>query len=1204
MEATKELGAATQSICNDIATISTNPISKPAKKSLLMAAKTLMQRTVFLLQVADLYDIRQIIKFAQETKKYNDELVQCNSVDELPEIVRNYIFQSVSLAKIAKIRVDYIVDPILKKRLARPNDEVITVLPEKEIELEMYRLQGQSNPQMAQQTADMHDQINDAISEIIALSKETSATLFAGLDLDIPFGDEEEERLPGLLGNPDFTRAKASAEAALAQLGSAVHAGDRAAAAVAAQLVKDAVDSMMAASDDPNLRQQAEALAKAMRDLFNSMKPAVENPRNAAAMKNFDRAMDAILDSVAQLAQAGQAGAPGSADPFLDDAEKAHAALDRLRQAVSAGNATAAAEASRALAEAIEKMKSDMDPEDKARLQKAITDLANQMAGLTNSAAQAARNPKDAAAMARFDKAANDMADAMNALINNVRPADSDLSEADRLRVAVAKVNNALGGLNNATVGRVEPNKPTKLDPNEVTEAIKAVNKAVGLQAALAKMLAASKKNPQTQQDLLGATQKLSDAMKRLVEATRKVMQNPDDPAAQAELRDAMRALDQIAASCAELAMTPEDRMLEASAEMQTALSRLNDAIQRGDLAAIEEAKKDVANALKKQLVLVKPLASAKTRAGDRETLLEAARKMAEAMKALSAASDALAKNPKDPKALAEFNRALQALQDAGLVIAEGSLPQGNAESALIDNAAKLGELNRALARAVKEGRKEDANAIAYVMDRGNAKQVILAKMVSAKKNDRAMQAKLLEASSALANAMKDLSDLTASATSKTADPRARAALEARIEQLHKLNNALLNNLVKTSEAEDLVYEAGKTISEMVDRIGRVGPQSHDDLIKIADALSAQIMLAKSVADRTTDKKKKDAIEDAIDKAERVLRDLREGITTLERNPNDQNNHRELEKTLKEVKVVTRKLGDAVNALPATGGERKLIETGEGLNKDLAEMQAAVKASDVNKAQRYVPLIERKMASQARTAQEIAKKVDNPDIKSKLEQNAAKQKELIPKFVAASNKVLANPQDRNAVAEFDRTVAEIKKSNDEIINAAKRVEKGEGASFPTPNIDKITTVEGAAQAVKDFTKALKVDDTPKGRIYGASKRIAELMEKLNKAGKAGDKKEMIAAAREISACSMDIVKNAQLLAANCKDESTRDHLMSMAFAAKNFGIQLKILAAVKSATEGTDKTTENQLLTCSKGIAGSVIQTIGYAEVADLKRGK
>jgi len=145
-------------------------------------------------------------------------------------------------------------------------------------------------------------------------------------------------------------------------------------------------------------------------------------------------------------------------------------------------------------------------------------------------------------------------------------------------------------------------------------------------------------------------------------------------------------------------------------------------------------------------------------------------------------------------------------------------------------------------------------------------------------------------------------------------------------------------------------------------------------------------------------------------------------------------------------------------------------------------------------------------------------------------------------------------------------------------------------------------VEGAAKAVRDFTQGLKEDNSPKGKIYGASKRIAELMEKLSLAGKSGDKKGMIAAAREISAASMDIVNNAQILANSCKDENTRDHLMSMAFAAKNFGIQLKILAAVKMATDGTDKTTENQLLTCAKGIAGSVIQTINYAEVAELKR--
>lgn len=46
LKATSELQTATRTIVNDIATIANNPISKTAKKSLLVAAKTLMQRTV------------------------------------------------------------------------------------------------------------------------------------------------------------------------------------------------------------------------------------------------------------------------------------------------------------------------------------------------------------------------------------------------------------------------------------------------------------------------------------------------------------------------------------------------------------------------------------------------------------------------------------------------------------------------------------------------------------------------------------------------------------------------------------------------------------------------------------------------------------------------------------------------------------------------------------------------------------------------------------------------------------------------------------------------------------------------------------------------------------------------------------------------------------------------------------------------------
>ena len=50
------------------------------------------------------------------------------------------------------------------------------------------------------------------------------------------------------------------------------------------------------------------------------------------------------------------------------------------------------------------------------------------------------------------------------------------------------------------------------------------------------------------------------------------------------------------------------------------------------------------------------------------------------------------------------------------------------------------------------------------------------------------------------------------------------------------------------------------------------------------------------------------------------------------------------------------------------------------------------------------------------------------------------------------------------------------------------------------------------------------------------------------------------------------------------------------------GIQLKILSAVKTASEGVDSTTEGQLVTCGKGLASAVIALIDTAEVGDLKR--
>jgi len=182
-------------------------------------------------------------------------------------------------------------------------------------------------------------------------------------------------------------------------------------------------------------------------------------------------------------------------------------------------------------------------------------------------------------------------------------------------------------------------------------------------------------------------------------------------------------------------------------------------------------------------------------------------------------------------------------------------------------------------------------------------------------------------------------------------------------------------------------------------------------------------------------------------------------------------------------------------------------------------------------------------------------------------------------------------------------------------------------------------VAEAAEVLETATRDLSIDDSPIGKLYSASQLIGMEMAKLSAAAARGDKKEMIRAARALAAATVDMNKYAQAVAQGCRgicpsfekiaycllkiayfpffsffffslsffvsrsllDPETRDYLISMALAAKNFGVQLKILCAVKASSEGVDKTAEGQLITCAKGLTHAVIEAINYAEIAELK---
>jgi hypothetical protein len=147
----------------------------------------------------------------------------------------------------------------------------------------------------------------------------------------------------------------------------------------------------------------------------------------------------------------------------------------------------------------------------------------------------------------------------------------------------------------------------------------------------------------------------------------------------------------------------------------------------------------------------------------------------------------------------------------------------------------------------------------------------------------------------------------------------------------------------------------------------------------------------------------------------------------------------------------------------------------------------------------------------------------------------------------------------------------------------------------------------AARAVTERIQVVKVslgsefpEFTGEGKLIDIATNIGELMKLMSLAAKKNNKTEMIRIAQQITALVKNIISQANEQAKSCTDPILADHLIRNAQSVSSFAIQLKIISAVKAATEG-DKSAKQQLIKCAQGLSNAVINTVNSAESAALR---
>eukprot|EP01087_Luapelamoeba_hula_P009872 TRINITY_DN2582_c0_g1_i2.p1 TRINITY_DN2582_c0_g1~~TRINITY_DN2582_c0_g1_i2.p1 ORF type:complete len:1048 (-),score=227.62 TRINITY_DN2582_c0_g1_i2:98-3241(-) len=1044
--------------------------------------------------------------------------------------------------------------------------------------------------------AEYKDAVDLAADEIVRVTKETAATLFAGLDLDIPTDEDDDDTLPERMTklSPFFAEVS-RVQSAFGELSSAVMRGEKASAMAQCQSIAAMIAGLDIDDSDLDMRLAAQRLADAMRDLFGATRAVLANPHDLKAKAEFDRCM-AVVDGITNDMNNRSVGA--ISDPVVAHGEAVQQALAQMQGALVMADRAVIHGAVGVVSKAVGALLNDLDADSKDRLREALANVAGALKDLTDSSSAYGANPRDYAALERAQKAIGALAGAANIIVDRVSPATGGLDLGDQMQIAAAKSLQALG----AVVPSIQQS------PEAVVSAIKTLNSATGAQASLARLMAEN--DAVMLSNVMDVSGKMAQALQYTVMGVKRASAQPDDPQARQELSRALAMLGEHIEGLASVVLEPSDQLFDIHSRLQQALDDLEKAVKRGDLKAAEKAQNDLTSAIKAQLTLAKSLTDKYPQG--KADILNACRGMAAALNSLNGFTQAALSNPRDRAAQERFAQAHAALSAAALALTESgaNAAAGTArgsnngvpptQSWMLLNAARIDDLSRLLDDLIVKGKKADAMATSAVLEKAINKQVTLAKMAAAKTVNVALQRSLLDVSNQLAHAMSGLSDHTIEAATSN-DPRAKAQLDEQLRRIAKLNADLMAGTLTAAEASASLDALADALQNVVRGIGTVSGSSYTDLLAVVDALAQEIELGKYVASQCKDPARKAQIENALKAAGNVLQNLRSATANLRKNPHDASLHRQIQEYLSDASKTSRVLSN----LCAAPVEEQLVSNGVSLNRDIAGANDALSKGDVAAFKSRADDASRKVLQQITNARDVAANSAHyhPALHRILLTSADRLQELQPEYNRAVGAAAANPGNSQAKADVARVGKSIVDENNKIVDAAKRViAKEQPPAAPRLDVSRVTTVTAASDVLAQATRNLRPDNTPLGRIHAASKSIGNSMAKLSAAAQRGDKKAMIEAARELATQVNELTRHANSVAQTCSDVETRDKLMSMAVAGKNFGTQLKILCAVKASTEGTDQTAEGQLVTCAKGLVSSVLECLNYGEIAALKK--
>eukprot|EP01117_Protostelium_nocturnum_P012480 TRINITY_DN4600_c1_g2_i1.p1 TRINITY_DN4600_c1_g2~~TRINITY_DN4600_c1_g2_i1.p1 ORF type:complete len:1835 (+),score=918.66 TRINITY_DN4600_c1_g2_i1:1143-6647(+) len=971
--------------------------------------------------------------------------------------------------------------------------------------------------------------------------------------------------------------------------------------------------SLAAEAGDDKTKQKAldagTSLDKSKKRLEALEKQYADKPYDAVAkaeLEDVNAQIKEANDAVKQLAQ--KLGSDNNADEVLANSKKIKEHSAKAKNAIGKNDDKTSKQELNSLLDALKNQleagkalaDDEEDDETKEKIKEALENLERAKDKLSALQKEYANKPFDDAAKKKLQR----LLEAVEENNRNLHKAAAKSSDSDA--------------------------------PQEAEVELDADEKVARLTESLEETLEDLEKKDNSAKELASLAKDLAKQTKGLVAATKESAKKKDGKKSNddddGKIRKVFDAADKLDASCPPL------------------VSSINDKVKSGPSASSDQKVSDGVDKTKKALKDLKTALAEKELSGLGDDLKEnldklnssvAGGKTAEAKVAHDASQKAiektihfgkdLAKSVENPALVKQIEKAVKVLEEkkeklkeaqkealslpteqkikevkqlsdeildaASRVSASKHLPEDSKrpEDEITSNSNDLKQILKDLQDAANSGSKDDTQKGSKKLDQNTERQVGIAKTIADGVSDQKKWGEIIGAVQAVQDSTPRVNEAAEAVANNPNDQRAKENLRNevanRLDAERKLNAAILDDQF----GKNLV-ELEKQKSKIADSLKGSAQVGTEQAKNFKDALNRQANLGRNLADQSkaSEVEKQKKLRQLADALEGKVPDFGAASTEKGRATRAE----KLESVLGEIDDAL----DRFHGKKESGSEDPTDQCNELLYKTnymapkfdrLARSTADPKTSQ-DAIDFEVEDTDKESQDEVALANKLADRVNDKNLQFQLIDGADKLDKARKRLNEARKRNPGESVSAEKNSEAQQALSDAKLANLLLKKAAEQV-KQRGAFAAKPEA-KTNVIDQAADQVAEAgnVRAVNIYHDAFLKIIRA---IAAEMKNLSKNSK---KTEMIVAAKNIAGHIENVQKLSNQLAEPCTNPKLKDALLNLSRVPKNFSVQLKIIAAVKSDSGDGDKTAFTQLATCATGLSQSVVKCAHAAEAAAL----